>query len=36
MVFSGWAFVMIAMAARRGKKGGQTATAGEASQVAAG
>ncbi len=36
MMFSGWAFVMIAMAARRGKEGEQPATAGEASQATAG
>lgn len=37
MVFSGWSFVMIAMAARRGKEGEQAAPAtGEASQATAG
>ena len=37
MVFSGWSFVMIAMAARRGKEGEKAAPAtGEASQATAG
>ena len=36
MMFSGWAFVMIAMAARGGKKGEQSAGAGQAGQAAAG